>query len=133
MDFYCFFDGFLMDLLMLFLMVFTSSGSSELGRDLQKNGPFFLRSGSSELGEDTTTSVEVVVVVVVVAAAVVLVAVVALVAAVVAAVVVAVVAVQHAGVGDGAACTRRRFRMANIINDINYMLVCTCASPAHYY
>ena len=30
-----------MDLLMVFLMDSTSSGSSELGRDLQKNGPFF--------------------------------------------------------------------------------------------
>ncbi len=30
-----------MDFLMDFLMDFTSSGSSELGGDLQKNGPFF--------------------------------------------------------------------------------------------
>ena len=38
-------------------MDFTSSGSSELGGDLQKNGPFFPRSGSSELGGDLQKNV----------------------------------------------------------------------------
>ena len=49
-DFYIFFNWFSIDFLIEFLMDFTSSGSSELGRDLQKNGPFFPRSGSSKLG-----------------------------------------------------------------------------------
>ena len=46
-----------MDFLVVFSMDFTSSGSSELGGDLQKNGLFFSRSGSSELGEDASRKI----------------------------------------------------------------------------